>query len=140
MSGQKTAPPTGAEIAALQALGLAWVDHVRLLTRIEVEPALLAAYRAGFRDGSKPPETRVFRAGDPEPGPEVIAVEDEDGEIWNRYNGGWGLGATQTASWQLALTYGPLVAGLPAPNAAYDVAVAADAERRAAEQAAGGAR
>lgn len=46
----------------------------------------------------------------PEPGPEVTAVRDEEGDIWRRYDNGWGWttrrGETITHPWTDIFEYG----------------------------------
>lgn len=135
-------PMTEVESEALHELGHFWLDSAgNLLGVIEVDAAILQAYRAGFAAARTPPELRVFRAGDPEPGPEVTAVVDADGDMWQRYDTQWGLsGAGRTPWTQLVESYGPLVAGIPRPLDAYDAAVDAAALSRAAAESAGGAQ
>lgn len=126
---------TEAELKALHALGYEWFNENSHDTHIA------EAYRAGFRDGSKPPEPRVFLQGDPEPGPEITVI-DEDGDAWSRDGGLWWLGSSHYKHWDdLQLCHGPLVAGVGvvSPMSYYHAAIAADRERRNAEQAAGGA-
>lgn len=73
--------------------------------------------------------SRVFRKGDPPPGPEVKAVVDNKGEMWPRVDEvTWQCPGGAQWSWEDALVYGPLVACEPLPD--YDAAVAADAKRR----------
>lgn len=115
--------PTEAERAALRAIG-----YVNFGTPSEV----LEVYRAGFADGRKLPEPRVFHRGDPEPGLDVMAVLDGDGDVWVRSSvpgGDWhcpvGIG-----DWEQVQFYAPLVACLPVPD--YVAVVGADADRRAA--------
>lgn len=134
MSGQE--PITQAESGALGELGYGWLDSAgRLLAVAGVDAAILRAYRAGFADARKPPEPRVFRAGDPEPGPEVLAVVDRDGDTWHRDEQGrcgeWAIEAQGGGTdWDAILPFAPLVACLP--RADYAAAVRADQERRAA--------
>lgn len=127
-------PLTEAEIATLHGLGYEWFTE-------DVAPnnAVVEVYRAGFRDGRKPPEPRVFRDGDPEPGPEVDAVLDADGDVWTPHLDEWVCGAT-TALWpDIFADFGPLVACAPLPD--FRAAVDADNEkRRAAAESAGGAQ
>lgn len=115
---------------------LSWLMH-------EHGGDVVAAYRAGFRDGSKPPaqDIRVYREGGPEPEDDVSLVVDADGMVWMRGDLGWGIGGPGNQRWaDIAARFGPMVAGIPDPMLAYNAATAADEQRRAAEQAAGGAQ
>lgn len=133
--------PTEAEIAALKALG--WADPANPGQYDWLVRCVLDAYRAGFRDGRKPPESRVFLQGDPEPGPEITVI-DEDGDVWSRDGGLWWLCSSHYKHWDdLQLCHGPLVAagvGVVSPMSYYRAAIAADRERRTAEQATGGSQ
>lgn len=129
-----TGPITGAELHALHALGYEWVE-------LDSSPngAVVKLYRAGFRDGSKSSGPRVFRDGDPEPGPEVQAVLDCDEEMWVRRGQAWSLGGVEERPWDRLLhPYGPLVAcALLSP---YRAALDADAKRHPVAESAGGVR
>lgn len=121
----------------MHALGYEWFHEGTHPHNLIVE-----AYRAGFRDGRKSPEPRVFRAGDPEPGPEVGAVIDSEGDVWVRKGDArkgedsWGVGCD---GWTWVLQYGPLVGLPPLPD--WLAAVKADdTGRRAAAESTGGAR
>ncbi|MGH3795997.1 MAG: hypothetical protein ACRDSP_14030 [Pseudonocardiaceae bacterium] len=117
-----TLPITETEKAALTKLGYLTVG---------MPSAVLEAYRAGFAEGATPPTPRVFRDGDPEPGPDITAVLDEDGDVWvhrTPYVGEWSC-AVETTDWVRLLTYAPLVACKPLPD--FATAVAADEQRRA---------
>jgi hypothetical protein len=48
-------------------------------------------YAAVLHDPADEPTPRTWQAGDPEPGPEVKAVRDRDGDLWKRrkHKGGW---------------------------------------------------
>lgn len=55
---------------------------------------------------------RTWTAGDPEPGPEVTAVRDQDLDVWYRVPGGWVCRRPDSspASWHSVLGFaGPLV-------------------------------
>ena len=74
-----------------------------------------------------PEHPRVFRRGDPEPDPEVHAVLDIDGDVWNRTRDGWQM-TDKGEDWAHVLSFEPLVACHPLPD--YESAVAADAVAR----------
>lgn len=104
-------PITKAELMALHELGYEW------LTEGGSQNNIVEVYRAGFRDGRKSPQPRVFRAGDPEPGPEITSVLDRDDDIWVRGGYGWGLSADGATPWaEVVDSYGPLVACSPLPD------------------------
>lgn len=132
-----TLPITETEKAALTKLGYLTVG---------MPSAVLEAYRAGFAEGAAPllqagPQSlqilelardpRVFRLGDDDPGSDVEAVIDHDGDVWVRAatseDAEWSC-AIEIGGWVHMLSYGPLVA-LPVPD--YAAAVAADEQRRA---------
>jgi hypothetical protein len=57
-------------------------------------------------------QCRVFNSGDPEPGPEVLAVRDRDSDLWRRVEGGWVCRKPDgsPAAWHAVLaTMGPLM-------------------------------
>lgn len=128
-------PTTDVESEALKRFG--W--HVQVgSSATGPAGAVLEAYRAGFAAGRNPPEARVFRAGDPEPGPEVTAVLDGDEDRWTRDGAWWTLCGGLRRGWPALLeAYGPLV---HVPQFDYDAALDADAARRAASESSGGAR
>jgi len=44
----------------------------------------------------------------PEPGPEVTAIRDCDGDVWARLGNSWEGGGHSAVAWHELLVYGPL--------------------------------
>jgi len=81
------------------------------------------AYRAGLAADRAPVGRWELPA---EPGPEVLAVRDEDGDVWTRAADGWtcsGMSITRVRPWREVLSFAPLIdvtadaAGTPATDA-----------------------
>lgn len=88
-------PVTTAEAEALSKLGPRFDIYEE---GDEPGPSVLA-YRAGFRDGRKAPV--IFRAGYPEPGPDVRYVLDDEEGTWCRspLGGGWWTNGLCDVQW-----------------------------------------
>lgn len=114
-TGKETSDALRAALESVRQLTLMGT----VVTHISMEKVVRTAVAEFVRvseheadQGEIPPPTvrRTWLADDPEPGPEVVAVKDCDGDIWPRASHGWlipGFSST-AADWDVVATYEPL--------------------------------